>query len=97
KRLLEGRTDFKIRRSKVVGHKETLIETVKSSLREDGLNLAKRDKNYQVDAHIHDKEKHYAHDVELIDVDVWEDRSGGGKFSQTAIYKSPHAEDFRQR
>lgn len=96
-KLLTGRAELTMKRSKIVGHKEKLIDTVKDNIREDGLNLAKKEDDYFVARDVHPKEKHYDRDIELIDIDAWEDRAQSGKYSQTAIFQSPHSEVFSDR
>ena len=92
-RLLEGKTDLKMKRTKLVTGKNHRKE-IKDFLLE-GDELAKVDKKYDVIEKPHDKEKHFDVAVDLIDVDQW-DVEEGRAFSQ-GIYRSPYAKDFSQR
>lgn len=96
-KLLTGRANLNIKTTKTVGHKRDLVETVKANLKDDGMDLAKKAKDYHVGERVHEKETHFDKDIEMIDVDAWEDVANRGKLSQTAIYRSPHAKSFSDR
>lgn len=92
--LLEGRSDFKISRSKIVSRKNNLAKDVKNSLVEDEKELSTKLKNYNEKKILHEKEKHFDSDFNLVDLDIWEDKAGDKKLSPVAFYKSPYAKEF---
>lgn len=94
--LLTGRSKLKIKRSKFIGSNKYKQE-LKETLLEEGQSLAKKADAYKKVSDIHDKEIRSEEDVNLIDLEKWEDLSGSGKKSTISIYKSPHAKKFSER
>ena len=94
--LLTGRSKLKIKRSKFIGSNNIKNE-LKETLLEEGQSLAKKSDNYEVVSDIHDKEVISEEDVNLLDLEKWEDLSGTGKKSTISIYKSAHAKKFADR
>lgn len=92
--LLQGRTSLKISRTKIVGHQSDIKFQLADSMKEDEYGLSKKEENYGVQKNLSKKEKHYNSDVELIDLEVWEDEVGDKNYKSTAIYKSPYAKEF---
>lgn len=95
--LLQGRSDLKIKRSTMVARKPELNTKVKNSLLESEDSLSTKVKNYTKQRDLHDKKSHYDHDINLVDLEVFEDKSGNNKLSSKAIFKSPHAKEFSNR
>ncbi|MAX65951.1 MAG: hypothetical protein CME66_03355 [Halobacteriovoraceae bacterium] len=93
--LLAGRTDLKIKRTSIVTNAEPITE-VKDFLLE-GDSLAKRQRAYRVIDNPHKKEKHYDKDIDLIDIDKWENLYGDDRLFVSGIYRSPHAAEFSRR
>lgn len=94
-RLLKGRKDLKIKRTSVVTSKKRKEEVEDFML--EGDSLAKKTDDYTILARPHKKEKHFDSDVDLIDIDEWENRLGDNKLFVSGIYRSPYAEEFSQR
>lgn len=95
--LLNGRTALKIKKSKIVGHKNVIKTQVADGLKEGTEGLSKREHKYGELRKLHDKDKHYDSDANLIDIEAWEDRTKDKNYRATAIYKSPYAEEFSKR
>jgi hypothetical protein len=95
-KLLMGRTDYRVRRNSLVGTGKVAKE-LEETLLEDGQFLAKKRDRYKEVRTLHDKEKHHGEDVELIDVEQWEDKTKSGKYSRKSIYKSPYVKEFSKR
>lgn len=95
--LLQGRTNLKITRSKLVGHKNLLSTQVADSLKEGTEGLSKKEKNYRVEKKLHDREKHFHSDVDLVDLDAWADKAGNKNYKPVAIIRSPYAKEFSDR
>lgn len=95
--LLEGRTSLKVTRSKIIGHENLLSKQVADSLKEGTEGLSKKEKNYRVEKKLHDREKHYDSDAELIDLDAWSDKVADKNYRPVAILRSPYAKNFSDR
>lgn len=93
--LLAGRRKLDIKRTTLVTNKDVTTEVRDFML--EGDNLAKKDGGYIVVSETHKAQKHYDKDVELVDIEKWENKLGDEKVFGTAIYKSPYAADFSQR
>lgn len=93
--LLRGRTDLKIKRTQLVTRKDPTAE-VKDFLLE-GDSLSKKKQDYKVIETTKKKEEHKDKDIDLLDVNAFEDRYGDGRLYVSGIYKSPQAEEFRER
>ena len=92
--LMEGRRDPRTGRMVVVGEKGGATKATLDSLREDKDRLSKLKDEYGESDSYHEKEYRSDDDVTLMDVDEWR-KSGKTKY-RTAIYKSPHAEEFNR-
>jgi len=95
--LLEGRNNLKIKKSRIVGHKGKITSQLKNSLKEDELELSKKSHEYVEIQEVHGKEKHYDSDIELVDLDLWEDKTASNEYEAKGFYKSPHAAEFSDR
>ena len=93
--LLKGRKDLTVKRTELVTKNDPTSE-VKDFLLE-GDSLSKRQEKYTVIEKTKKKEAHQNEDVDLIDVGQYEDRYGDGRLFVDGLYKSPQAEEFRQR
>ncbi len=90
--LLEGRKNPRIGRATVVGGKGNATKATLDSLKEDKDRLSKLKDEYGEEETFHEKEYRSDDDIKLLDVDEW--RESGKTRYRTAIYKSPHANDF---
>lgn len=94
--LLRGRSKLKIKKSKLIGT-DNYKEELKETLLEEGQFLAKRVDRYKTVDDIHDKDIKSNDDINLIDLEKWEDLTGTGKKSPISIYKSSYAKSFADR
>lgn len=95
--LLEGRTSLKVTRSTLIGHESDIKTQVKDSFKEDTKGLSKKEHKYRIEQNLHDREKHYESDAQLIDLEVWEDKVGDKNYKGVPLYKSPYAKEFSDR
>jgi hypothetical protein len=95
--LMEGRTPLKITRTKVVGHENIINKQVVDGIKEGTEGLSKRENKYGQLRKLHDKEKHYNSDANLLDINAWEDKAKDKNYRPTAIYTSPYAKEFSER
>lgn len=93
-KLLKGRTDLTYKRTKLIT-KEGRVQEVKDFLLE-GDELAKKNQDYKIISKAHSKEKHFDKDIDLIDIDQWEEGTDD-KYFANGIYRSPYAKDFSKR
>jgi len=96
-RLLEGREGLTFKRTKIISKKENLANDLKENLLEGTDNLSLKEKDYRVERILHSKEKHYDKDIELVDLDIWEDKKGTKRKQSRSIYKSKYSEEFSQK
>jgi hypothetical protein len=92
--LLQGRSDLSYKRTKLIT-KDGRAQEVKDFLLE-GDELSKKEKDYKIISTAHKREKHFDKDIDLIDIDKWE-QADGDKLFASGIYRSPHAKDFGER
>lgn len=93
--MLQGRKALEIKRTSFVTRSDVGSEVRDFML--EGDELAKKKKPYHILDSIHESEKHYDADVELVDVQKFEKNLGDDKLFVAGIYKSPHAKEFSQR
>ncbi len=94
-KLLKGRTNLNIKRSSLVTLDDPTNEVKDFLLGGDDLAIKQAD--YRAIEITHKKNKHLGVDVDLIDIDKWEDRMLDGKLYVDGIYRSPHAKQFSER
>lgn len=94
--LLQGRKELVIDRETIVDEKLLIPKTIKEHIEEDGDFLAAKAKDYDTDSRIlHDQEKYF--DADFTQVDIAEYKEGlPGQKRFEGIYKSPHAEEFKE-
>lgn len=93
--VLSGRRDPKMGRVNIVTTKGKTSEQVKSFLQEDKDRISKLKTQYPEVEPLHGKESRFDKDVELIDVDRWKKIQGENR--RSAIYRSAHQDDFKQK
>jgi len=94
--FLQGRKkNLATKRTKLVTSKGTTQEVQDFLLEGDG--LAKRKKGYMVISRPHAKEFHHEKEIDLIDIDKWEEDVGTEKLYADGIYRSPYAKEFSNR
>jgi hypothetical protein len=92
--LLEGRSDLTYKRTKLVT-RDGRSQEVKDFLLE-GDELSKKEKDYKIIGSAHKTEKHFNKDIDLIDIDRWE-QGDDNKLFASGIYRSPYAQEFSER
>lgn len=92
--MLRGRRDPRLGRITVVTPKDKKTENVMNVMTDDRDRLGKLNQKYAPNEIVREPTPLYDDDGKLIDVDVWEDRSGS-KY-QTALYKSPNKLEYRR-
>lgn len=92
--MLRGRRDPRLGRIKVVAEKGKATEAAQNNLADDKNRLSKLKDKYQKVENWHDEEASHATDGTLIDLEEWE-KVKGEKY-RTALFKSPHQDDFRR-
>lgn len=92
--LLKGRRPPKIGQVTLVTDKDSADEDTYYVLSEDKDRLSKLKDKYQVIAPTHGKEVRSDSDATLVNVDTWEKIKSTKH--RSALYKSPHAEEFRR-
>jgi hypothetical protein len=92
--VMQGRKDPTIGRSSVVGAKGKAVQTAKDALSDDKDRISKLKNDYPIAEHVHGKELRSDKDFELLDIEEWE-KTGNRRY-QTALYRSPHKEEFRK-
>ncbi len=95
-RLLSGREKLTFKRSKIISEQKDLNLDLKENLIEGTQNLSVKEKDYGVLRELHGKEKHFDKDIELVDLDIWNDKKIGNKKTATSFYKSKYAKDFQR-
>lgn len=92
--MLNGRVDPVISRTSVVAPKGEAAQVAKETLRGDQDERAKLAEKYRVMNETHSKEYKSNSDFELLDMEEWE-KTQNIRY-RSALYKSPHQEDFRR-
>jgi len=94
--FLKGRKqDLTTKRTKLITRNGKASEVKDFML--EGDNLARRNNDYMVISKAHSKEVHLSKEVDLIDIDKWENDSGTDKLYAHGIYRSPNAKEFSER
>ncbi|MBT4792049.1 MAG: hypothetical protein HON90_10795, partial [Halobacteriovoraceae bacterium] len=93
--MLQGRAKLTVKRKTIVTGDNVNAEVKDSLLQGD--TLAKKQFNYTVIESPHASEKHYDHDIELLDIDKWESHLGDDKLYANGLYSSPHGKEFSKR
>lgn len=91
---LRGKAKLTVNRLKFVSEDEPAKEL--ADFLAEGDSLRKKE-NYEVIAKAHDKESILKSDVELIDVDKWENKTYGNRKGSVSVYRSPYVNQFRER
>lgn len=91
--MLNGRADPRLNRIKLVADSKKVNKTTKEALSNDRDRLSKLKNKYATISEAHEAEVRGA-DFDLIDVEKWE-KSGNIRY-RSALYKSPHAAEFRR-
>ena len=92
--MLSGRRDPRFGRISVVTQEDKVAAQTKAVLSEDSDRLSKLKELYPEIQTLHERERRSDSDGELVDVEVW--RKFQKDRYRTAIYKSPHQDDFRR-
>jgi hypothetical protein len=90
--MLSGRRDPRLGRVSVVTERDKVSLQTLETLSDDKDRLAKLKTQYPEIMPLHEREK--KSDGELVDVETWKDFRGDRY--RTALYKSPHQNDFRR-
>ncbi len=91
--MLNGRKDPRINRITVISDANKVNKTTKDALANDKDRLSKLKNKYATISEAHEAEVRGA-DFDLIDVEKWE-KSGNIRY-RSALYKSPHVDEFRR-
>jgi hypothetical protein len=92
--MLEGRRDPRFGRISVITEKDKTAFQVKEALGSDKDRLAKLKTQYPEVMPLHSADERNDQDGDLLDVEGW--KKYRDQKSRTALYKSPHATDFRR-
>lgn len=92
--MLRGRKTPTVGRTTVVAPNGKGSETAKSALADERDRLSRLKDNYQVTDETHGKEIRSDNDFDLVDLEEWE-KARGDRY-RSALYKSPHKEEFRR-
>jgi hypothetical protein len=92
--MLQGRVDPRLGRISVITEKEKTALQAKGALSDDKDRISKLKDQYPEIETLHEKESRSDNDFDLVDVEGW--RKFKGSKYRTALYKSPHAKDFRR-
>lgn len=93
--LLKGKRDPRMGRITVVGDKKDFSKTAQHMLNDDKNRLSRLKNKYSDGPILHEKEARSDSEVDLVDVDGWEEN--GNSKQRTALYKSPYAKDFQKQ
>lgn len=93
--MLQGRRDPRFGRITLITEDDKAAFRVQESLKDDKDSLAKLKDYYPEIEVMHQRESKMDEDGKLYDVDAWKN-VGKDKY-RTAIYKSPHQDDFRRQ
>lgn len=93
--MLSGRRDPRLGRINVITNKDKTAYQVQKSLADDKDRISKLEAQYPEIMELHKKEVRTDSDAELLDVEGWK-KHKGNRF-RTALYKSPHQDDFRRQ
>lgn len=92
--MLNGRIDPGIARTTVIAKKNKTSEQTSAALSGDSERLSKLKNKYYKAAAYHDPEYRSDGEFELFDLEEWE-KVKGARY-RSAIYKSPHQDEFRR-
>jgi hypothetical protein len=92
--MLNGRRDPRFGRISVVTETDKAAIAARSVLQEDKDRLSKLKSVYPEVQPLHEREKRQDGDGELVDVEGW--KKFRDQRYRTALYKSPHTEDFQR-
>ncbi len=95
--LLRGRKALSFQRSKVIANEKNVNAAVSDNLIESSTALSKKEGEYNIVEKLHDKEKLYDNDIDLVDIDVWEQKKGSKKKIAHSIYKSNYSKAFAMK
>jgi hypothetical protein len=92
--VLRGRKNFDMTRTNLVtDYDEEVVDQIKFALIGEDSNLAIHEDEYVVTRLLHDKEKYFEEDVNIMDVSQW-DEVEENRAGRVTIYRSPHAKEF---
>lgn len=92
--MLRGQRHPRIGKTSVVAPKGKGTQMTKLAVASDKDRLAKLDRNYQTLAKTHDQKMKSDNDIELVDLEEWE--KARGQRYRSALYRSPHKDEFRR-